>query len=299
MAADDFSSPKRILDARHLRPRKRFGQNFLTDPRVAARIAHALPPSAYVVEVGGGTGALTAALLEQARLVTTLEIDRDLAAVLAERFSDAGGHLRILAEDVLGFDLAADLRAQAPPRAICGNLPYYITTPIIERIVEVSGDWECAILMVQREYARRLTARPGSPEYGSLTVFAAHFARVERLFDVGAAGFYPAPDVASSVVRLTPSGAHASEPSDLFFLWLVRAAFSHRRKTLVNSVLERTPGEGADLRKSLESALARVGLSHSVRGERLALADFRALADTLIEQGLMETLWTKQSHPSS
>lgn len=294
MAADDFSSPKRILDARHLRPRKRFGQNFLTDPRVAARIALSLPPRAYVVEIGAGTGALTAALLEQARLVTALEIDRDLAAVLAERFSDAGGRLRILAHDVIGFDLAADLRAQSPPRAICGNLPYYITTPIIERIFEARGDWECAVLMVQREYARRLTAQPGSPEYGSLTVFAAHFARVERLFDVGAAGFYPAPDVASSVVRLTPSGGHASDASDLFFLWLVRAAFSHRRKTLVNSVLERTQGEGADLRKSIESALATVGLAGGVRGERLALADFRALADTLREQGLMEKLWTKQ-----
>ena len=299
MAADDFSSPKRILDARHLRPRKRFGQNFLTDPRVAARIAESLPARAYVVEIGGGTGALSEALLQQARLVTTLEVDRDLAAVLGERFAAAGDQLRIVAEDVLGFDLAGDLRSQAPPRAICGNLPYYITTPIIERIFEASGDWECAVLMVQREYARRLTARPGSPEYGSLTVFAAHFALVERLFDVGAAGFYPAPEVASSVVRLIPSGARASVAGDLFFLWLVRAAFSHRRKTLVNSVLARTPGEGPGLRKSLESTLAAVGLPPGVRAERLALADFRAVADTLREQGLMEKLWTKQSHPSS
>jgi 16S rRNA (adenine1518-N6/adenine1519-N6)-dimethyltransferase len=298
MAADaDYSSPKRILDARHLRPRKRFGQNFLTDPRVAARIAASLPAGAYVVEIGGGTGALTAALLGHARRVSTLEIDRDLAAVLGERFADAQGRLRILAEDVLHFDLAADLQSQPRPRAVCGNLPYYITTPIIERIFEAGDAWDCAVLMVQREYARRLTARAGSPEYGSLTVFAAHFAFVERLFDVGAAGFYPPPDVASSVVRLTPKTlVRGSQAGEQFFLWLVRAAFSHRRKTLVNSVLERIPGETAGVRKSIESALATIGLAPAVRGERLTLADFQTLADTLQEQGLMEKLWTRQSH---
>lgn len=296
MAGDDsdYSSPKRILNARHLRPRKRFGQNFLTNPRVAMRIAQALPGNGYVIEIGGGTGALTAALLERARGVTTLEIDRDLAAVLQERFADRLPRLRIVTGDVLHFDLAGDLRAQAPPRAVCGNLPYYITTPIIERIFESGDSWECAVLMVQREYARRLVARAGSPEYGSLTVFAAYFADVEKLFDVGASGFYPAPDVASSVIRLTRKAQRVTVRDEQLLLWLVRAAFSHRRKTLVNSVLERIPGETGEVRKSVESALAAVGLSPSVRGERLTLADFSSLADTLKEHSRMERLWTTQ-----
>jgi 16S rRNA (adenine1518-N6/adenine1519-N6)-dimethyltransferase len=290
---DDFSSPKRILDARHLRPRKRFGQNFLTDARIAERIATALPAHAYVVEIGGGTGTLTDALLRHARAVTTLELDRDLATVLHERFAGAGNRLRVVTGDVLQFDLRADLRLQATPRAICGNLPYYITTPIIERIFESGDAWQCAVLMVQREYARRLTARAGTPEYGSLSVFAAHYAHIEKLFDVGAAGFYPAPDVASSVVRLTPQPERGSSARDeQILLWLIRAAFAHRRKTLVNSVLERAGEEAGSLRKVVESAVAQAGLSPSVRGERLTLADFCALASALKQQGRMERLWT-------
>ena len=296
-ADDDFSSPKRILDARHLRPRKRFGQNFLTDARVAQRIAAALPAHAYVVEIGGGTGTLTAALLQRARAVTTIELDRGLAALLRERFAAAGDRVRVVSGDVLQFNLSADLHSQAPPHAICGNLPYYITTPIIERIFESGDAWQNAVLMVQREYARRLAARAGTPEYGSLSVFAAYYAHIEKLFDVGAAGFYPAPDVASSVVRLTPRAARGSSVRDeALLLWLIRAAFGHRRKTLVNSVLERA-GEGAGgLRKVVKSAVIQAGLSPSVRGERLTLADFCALADALKQQGYMERPWTTP-HP--
>lgn len=283
-----FSSPKRILEARHLRPRKRFGQNFLLDPKVADRIARALPPQSHVVEIGGGTGALTAALLQHARSVTTLEIDRDLWLVLQERFASEGSRLQVLSSDVLDFDLQSELRSHAAPRAVCGNLPYYITTPIIERLFEASGWWDCAVLMVQHEYARRLAARPGSSHYGSLSVYAAYFANVEKLFDVGAAGFYPAPDVASSVVRLTPRTERARLVSnENSLLWLIRAAFAHRRKTFVNSVLAATQRGNATLRKELESALQSRGLTTNVRGERLSLADFCALADHIDQQHLV------------
>ena len=293
MAVDDFSSPKRILDARHLRPRKRFGQNFLVDHGVAERIATALPPHAYVVEVGGGTGTLTAALLRHARAVATLELDRDLAAVLVERFAGASPPLRIEARDVLDFDLGADLRAHPRPRAVCGNLPYYITTPILERMFAAADDWECAVVMVQREYARRLSATAGTPEYGSLSAFAAYFARVERLFDVGAAGFYPAPDVASSVVRMTPRPERRSLVRDeALLLRVIRAAFAHRRKTLANSLLERMPAEWRGARARVQAAVADAGFSANVRGERLTLADFCRLADTFEEQGVTETSWT-------
>lgn len=290
---DDFPSPKQLLEARHLRPRKRFGQNFLTDPRIAERIASALPQHAYVLEIGGGTGTLTAALLERAARVTTLEIDRDLCAILDERFGPAHDRLRIVSVDVLKFDLREDLAAQSAPRAICGNLPYYITTPIIERIFEVEDLWECAILMVQHEYARRMAAAPGSEHYGSLTVFAAYFARVERLFDVGSAGFYPAPDVASTVVRLTPRSDRSKLVRDeRLLLWLIRAAFSHRRKTFVNSVLASMRGGSVSIRKDLESALQARGLDLAIRGERLTLADFCGLADTLGEGHFREHQWT-------
>lgn len=287
------ASPKQLLEARHLRPRKRFGQNFLTDPRVADRIAGGLPRGAYVLEIGGGTGTLTAALLDTATRITTLEIDRDLCAILEERFAFALDRLRIVVGDVLEFDLATDLSRHTPPRAICGNLPYYITTPIIERVFEASAFWDCTVIMVQHEYARRMTAIAGSEHYGSLSVFAGYFAHVEKLFDVGAAGFYPPPDVSSTVIRLTPrSQRDTLVRNEHLLLWLIRAAFSHRRKTFVNSVLARVRGEHAILRKELVSALQRRDLDANIRGERLTLADFCALADTLNEGHLLEHQWT-------
>lgn len=293
-SADGGTSPKQLLQARHLRPRKRFGQNFLTDPHVAERIAAAITPESYVLEVGGGTGALTAALIERVVSVTTIEIDRDLCTLLDERFAPAGDRLRVVSGDVLTFDIEADLRAHAAPRAIAGNLPYYITTPILERILGAEDLWETAILMVQREYARRLLAQPGTADYGSLSVFAALFARAEKLFEVGAGGFYPTPEVSSTVIRLTPirGGRHRDKG---LLLWLIRAAFAHRRKTFVNSVLTALRGAEQPTRKDLESALTRNGLDSSVRAERLALAEFERVADTLEAQGLMEKQWTTRS----
>ena len=263
------------------------------------RIALALPAGAYVVEIGGGTGSLTAALLPHARQVTSLEIDRDLACVLRERFADNASHLKVVTHDILLFDLTADLRTHDVPRAVCGNLPYYITTPILERLFEASDDWDCAVVMVQREYARRLLAAPKTPEYGSLSVYAAYFVQVEKLFDIGAAGCYPAPDIASSALRLTPRFDRQSSVRDeRVLLWLIRAAFSHRRKTLVNSVRERMPQAPREIRAMLESAVAHAGLNVSVRAEQLTLRDFCALADTIKEQGLMEFVCTTQTHPS-
>jgi len=141
-------SPKQLLDERNLRPRKRFGQNFLTDPAVAERIARQLPASAGVIEIGGGTGTLTAALARTAQQLLVLEIDRDLAALLRDRFSSHAGTIRILSADALTLDYIAELEALPTPRAIVGNLPYYVTTPLLEKILATARLWGCAILMV-------------------------------------------------------------------------------------------------------------------------------------------------------
>ena len=295
MAADAaFTSPKQLLDARHLRPRKRFGQNFLTDPRVASRIACAMPNNASIIEIGGGTGTLTAALVSVARDLIVVEIDRDLSAILRERFS-AVPNVRILTQDILQLDLAQMLAAGEPPRAICGNLPYYITTPILEQLLEAASVWQSAVLMVQREYAQRLVARPGTPEYGSLSVYASYFVDIEKLFDIGAAGFYPNPQVRSSVVRLVPKRKLAAAVRDqTLLLWLIRAAFRHRRKTLINSVSEALPPEARGVRGAIEELLVELGHDPHVRGERLTLAEFCRLADTLEEHHVLETSWTSR-----
>jgi len=290
MAGEDahYHSPKRTLSERGLRPRKRFGQNFLVDPRFAARVASAVPEGAFAIEIGGGTGSLTAALAPRARELVVLEVDRGLAQVLRERFRGSAQHVQIWEGDALAYDFSSALRAQAPPRSICGNLPYSITTPLIERIVETAGLWETAVLMVQREYAKRLVAAPGTPEYGSLTVFVGYFCRVEKLFDVGAAGFYPSPRVASAVVRLVPRADRAAGVRDeALLLRLIRAAFAQRRKTLANCLQsrlkEREKGAAA------VDAIRAAGLEPAVRGERLGLDDFVRLANALVGAGVFLT----------
>jgi 16S rRNA (adenine1518-N6/adenine1519-N6)-dimethyltransferase len=286
--ADDSHSPKRLLDERGLRPRKRFGQNFLVDPRFAARVASAIPDASFVVEIGGGTGALTDALRAHARAVVVLEIDRDLVVVLRERFADVAPTIDVRETDALTFDLAGTLAREAQPRAICGNLPYHITTPLIERVVDTAGSWEVALLMVQREYAKRLAARPGSPEYGSITVFVGYHCTVEKLFDVGPAGFYPVPAVASCVVRLTPRPNRAAGVRDEALLMrVVRAAFAQRRKTLSNCLAARA-SDLAD-RRAIDVAIRSAGIDPGIRGERLSLDDYVRLANALSEAAIAIT----------
>ena len=284
-----YSSPKQLLAARGLHVRKRLGQNFLVDPRFAARVADALPADAFVVEIGAGTGSLTAALAQRARRVATLEIDRGLAEIVRERFANVR-NVTLVEGDALDFDFAGVLRPESAPRAICGNLPYYITTPLIEKILDAAGFWESAVLMVQREYARRLTAAPGTPDYSSLTVFVGYHCSVEKIFDVGAAGFYPAPTVSSAVVRLTPRADRTAGVDDeRVLLKTIRAAFSQRRKTLANCIVaavraKSEDGQDSRLRSSVEQAIAAARLEPQIRGERLSLDDFKRLANALVTE---------------
>jgi 16S rRNA (adenine1518-N6/adenine1519-N6)-dimethyltransferase len=284
MPANPYASPKRILDERGLRPRKRFGQNFLVDARFAARVAQAVPQCATIIEIGGGTGVLTAALLERARQLTVLEIDRDLVPVLRERFA-GDARVNVTEGDALAYDIAASLKSSPPPRVVCGNLPYNITTPLIEKIIACTPAWESAVLMVQREYAQRLTARAGTHEYGSLTVFVGYHCRTTRLIDVGAGAFYPAPAVASSIVVLEPVGPDAARARDeLLLSKLVRAAFAQRRKMLVNSVISAL-GENAPTRDVLVRAMNSAGIADDIRAERIAIDGYIRLADALSALG--------------
>lgn len=272
---DDERSPRRLLEQRGLRPRKRFGQNFLVDPRFARAVASSVPEGSFVIEIGGGTGTLTRAIAERARKTIAIEIDRDLAVLLRDTF--AGEAVEIVEGDALSYDFGGAFAAQVPPRAICANLPYYLTTPLIEKAVEAADHWEAASLMVQREYAKRLLGRPGSADYGSLTVFVGYYCRVSKLFDVGAAGFYPAPNVASTVVGLVPRRDRRDGVRDEpLLLRTIRAAFSQRRKTLTNAIASRATYAGRD---ALESAIRAAGIDPKVRGERLSLDDFVRLSN--------------------
>jgi len=249
--------------------RKRFGQHFLHDPGVIRRIIDAVAPvnGERIVEVGPGRGALTWGLLERAKELDVIEIDRDLARSLAAD-SRAKGRLRVHVEDVLDTDFVR-LRAGGPPLRIVGNLPYNISTPLLFHLLSQRAAIADMHFMLQKEVVDRMAAAPGGKEYGRLTVMLAAYAEVTSLFDVGPGAFQPPPRVWSAVVRLRPS----LEPrfaigGDSALKSLVTAAFSHRRKTLRNSLKGLLTGEDIEV----------CGIDPQLRPETLSPAQFGRLA---------------------
>jgi 16S rRNA (adenine1518-N6/adenine1519-N6)-dimethyltransferase len=276
----DSQHPRAQLAQWGLRPKKKFGQNFLMDAKAAQRIARLCVPEgesgARVLEIGAGTGALTHALLETGAGVTALEIDPDLAAVLRARDDLAG--VRVVLGDALAFDYAA--YAAGRPWRVAGNLPYNVATPLIMTLVEMEGGPEAMTVMIQKDVADRLAAQPGTPAYGSLSLAVQYAMRVERAFTLGPNAFYPAPKVRSTVVRLVRRDEPAVAPRDLeLFRKVVRGAFAYRRKTLANSLALALGFDRARVVRALEAC----SLAPEERGERLSLADFARLADALAE----------------
>jgi 16S rRNA (adenine1518-N6/adenine1519-N6)-dimethyltransferase len=253
------------------RPKKRFGQHFLTDPRLLGRIADAVQATRddVVIEIGPGRGALTAQLLERAGTVIAIEVDRDLAPLLAERWKDEP-RFRLVEGDVLQQDLGA---LAGGPYLLAGNVPYNITTPILFHAMRRPRPAR-AIYLVQREVADRIVAPAGSEAYGALSVNVQALARAELLFGVAARAFSPPPKVESAVVRLIPRddpvvSADEEEPYRL----LVQGAFGLRRKQLrrVVRTLWSLDAEAAD------AVLARAGLDGELRPEVLTPEHFAAL----------------------
>jgi 16S rRNA (adenine1518-N6/adenine1519-N6)-dimethyltransferase len=249
--------------------RRRFGQHFLHDRGVIRRIVDAVAPAVgeRVVEVGPGRGALTWSLLERAKSLDVIEIDRDLAQSL---MSDprAETQLRMHVENVLDTDFVR-LRGDGPPLRIVGNLPYNISTPLMFHLLNQRTAIADMHFMLQKEVVDRMAAPPGGKEYGRLTVMLAAFAQVEGLFDVGPGAFQPRPKVWSAIVRLIPSSAPRFDIGDDGVLrTLVTAAFSHRRKTLRNGLKSLLTVE------DIESC----GIDPQLRPETLEPAQFGLLA---------------------
>ena len=254
-----------------MRPRKRFGQHFLHDPAVIRRIVHAVAPQAggHLVEIGPGRGAVTQLLLESHGALDAIEIDRDLAATLRERFAQQSAFV-LHEADALEFDFAALARARGGRLRIVGNLPYNISTPLLFHLLASSAVIADMHVMLQREVVDRLVARPGGGDYGRLTVMLAPWVHIERLFDIGPGAFQPAPRVWSAMVRLTvrPTPAFVVSPH---FAQVVAAAFGHRRKTLRNAL------KGVVSSSLIDSCQ----LDGGVRPETLAPEAFNILARTL------------------
>jgi len=247
------------------RAKKRLGQNFLIDESIAARIVQALDPQPgdSVVEIGSGRGALTECLLREGCAVTAIEFDRDLIPILRAKFRQEK-KITIIAGDFL--KIAAD---KLPPKMkIIGNLPYNISTVILERMFEFRTAMETAVFTVQSEVAYRLTTRSGSRDYGSLSVIMAAGFDIERLFDINPKSFKPVPEVMSSVIKLNPVDRMPEDFDE--FKFFIRACFRQKRKTLNNSMQL-----GLNLPKyDSMSLIDRAGFEKDIRPERLTFDDY-------------------------
>jgi 16S rRNA (adenine1518-N6/adenine1519-N6)-dimethyltransferase len=255
-------------------PRKRFGQNFLRDAAVVHRIVRAVAPNAadHLVEIGPGEGAMTTALLPHCRRLDAVEIDRDLAAHLEQRFAGQP-QFRLHRADALRFDFGT-LAGGGEKLRIVGNLPYNISTPLMFHLFEHTGLVLDMHFMLQKEVVDRLTAGPGGSDYGRLGIMAQYHCQAEKLFEVYPESFHPAPKVVSAIVRLVP---HAAPPVEADPVWLgrvVAAAFSQRRKTLRNSL--------GNLFEADE--LRGLDIDPGARAETLGLEEYARLARRLAEK---------------
>ena len=251
----------------------KLGQNFLQDAQAIRRIVAALGDctQSTVVEIGPGKGAVTRVLAAHARRVLAIELDQELAARLRTEF--APEHVTIANQDVLSFDFSAAAATAGDRVAVVGNLPYYITSPILLKLAASHASIDRAVLMMQREVADRVAADPASRDYGSLSVTVQMYGPVERLFTLPPGAFSPPPEVHSTVIRwrfaprFVELGVEESE-----FLAFVRQAFAQKRKTLANNL--RAAGIAA---AEIQPALTRAGISAHARAEELSLETFAAL----------------------
>ena len=261
---------------------KALGQNFLIDASVPLRIAESCgaDENTAVLEIGPGIGPLTQQLARRAGKVVSVELDRRLYPVLGETMAEFD-NFTLVPGDIMKCDLKALIEEHFGTLRpiLCANLPYNITTPLLTRCVE-SGLFESLTVLIQKEVAQRICAKPGTADYGAFSLLMQYYTEPELLFTVPNTCFLPAPKVTSAVIhcpkRQTPPVQVKSEAS----LWrAVRAGFAQRRKTLVNSLQS-----GYQLPKDvLAQAIADCGLSADVRGEKLSLADYARLADALDE----------------
>lgn len=275
-------SPKTVLQRLGLRPKKSLGQHFLLHPHQARRIVEALElgPQDVVVEIGPGLGALTVFLAETARQVIALEVDRALLAYLQAELLPKFPRLCLLEADVLQFDLRAARQEAGQPLKVVGNLPYHITSPLLFKLMEEKTAFRQAVLMVQEEVGDRLLARPGGKDYGILSVMAQYHFRLQKLFRLGPANFYPPPQVSSVVLKLEPAVPEFGSQDENIFQAVVKTAFSQRRKTLKNTLAAQAGAFGLEA-ADLLAILQEMGIDPSRRAETLSVAQWVELSNRI------------------
>ena len=275
----DINEIKALLARHGFHFSKSLGQNFLIEGWVPRDIADASGAGSGVgvLEIGPGIGPLTVELARRAAKVAAVELDKALLPILSETLSGLD-NVTVIPGDVMKLDLSALVSEQFPGLTpmVAANLPYNITTPVITLLLE-SGLFSAITVMIQKEVAQRICAGPGSKDYGAFSVLCQYYAKTELLFEVPKECFLPAPKVTSAVVRLTPCPMpECVHDKDLFFR-VVRGAFGLRRKTLLNALCAAFPLS----KESLAECIAAAGLPPEIRGERLGIPEFAALADEI------------------
>ena len=283
---EKLSNPKetiQVLQKHEFQFKKKFGQNFLIDPHVLDKIVDAaqITKDDFVLEIGPGIGTLTQYLCENARQVLAVEIDDKLIPILKETLQPYD-NVEVLHGDILKQDIQqiADTYNDGKPIKVVANLPYYITTPIIMELFESHVPLANVTVMVQKEVADRMKAEPGTKDYGALSLAVQYYAKPYIAAFVPPNCFMPRPNVGSAVIRLdclarVPVEVH----NEKLMFRLIRASFNQRRKTLQNGI-----SNAQDLsfsKEEIAAAIESLGLSPSVRGETLTLAQFAALSDVL------------------
>lgn len=262
---------------------KKYGQNFLIDKRVLERIMDAagIGKEDCVIEVGPGIGTMTQYLAERAREVVAVEIDKMLIPILSDTLS-AYENVTVLNEDILKVDIGALVqeRNHGQPVKIVANLPYYITTPIITGLLESGVPIASITVMVQKEVAERMQAKPGTKDYGALSLVVQYYAKPEIVANVPQNCFIPRPQVGSAVISLTRYEKPPVEVSDVARMFaVIRAVFNQRRKTMVNSIANAK--ELGVTKEQVQCALEQMGESQTVRGETFSLEQFAQFTDLL------------------
>ena len=281
----DMRTIKQIMGAFKLNFKKEYGQNFLTDCSVVEDIADNCceDETSTILEIGPGIGTLTKELAERYKKVISLEIDDTLIPVLGYTLGEYD-NVEIINRDVMKVDLGELLAPylEQGSVSVCANLPYYITTPILMKLLEDRVPFDYITIMIQSEVADRLCAKAGKSEYGAITAVLNYYGEAEKLFVVPADRFVPAPKVNSTVVRIK---LHKEKPynpvSEEIFFRTIRAAFEQRRKTLANALSNGYPELA---KEKITDIIEACGHRADIRGEKLSTADFVVLADKIYEE---------------
>ncbi len=280
----DIKTVKQVMGMFHLTFRKEFGQNFLTDRSVVEDIADACCQDANstILEIGPGMGTLTYELALRHKSVVALEIDRGLIPVLDYTLGEFD-NVTVHNEDVMQADLETLLASafESGPVSVCANLPYYITSPILMKLLECGLPFDYITVMIQKEVADRLCSPAGGKDYGAITAVLSYYGEAEKLFVVPADKFIPAPKVDSAVIRIRLYKERPYHPKDEALMFrTIKAAFAQRRKTLSNAL---SAGFSELTKDQINAVIADCGFEPTVRGERLDIAQFVELSDKIGE----------------